>query len=306
MSDSMGRAMYEAAKEGNEVELRRLIGLGWSVNWHNPEVRRRMCFAWALASSPPLLLRSPSPPTRRRPTRRQISPQLAARSAAALAVPPPRRPAELCTRVLVARRARARRTPACSSTLLALWHFMSPVYAQFGYTALMTASTHGREGCVRLLLESEAIEVNATEVSLERALPQVSPKHMPWDSFHVVISVVSCLQNLGYTALHCAAYWGRLAITELLLELGADPTLRSKEGKTALDYAREEGKSEVVALLSKPRYADEDRPTNATRMQRPRRLGHTPSTDCWPTANERRRLAMGCCREDATADLPRR
>ena len=106
MSDSMGRAMYEAAKEGNEVELRRLIGLGWSVNWHNPEVLRRMCFAWALASSPPLLLRSPSPPTRRRPTRRQVSPQLAARSAAALAVPPPRRP-ELCTRVLVARRARA-------------------------------------------------------------------------------------------------------------------------------------------------------------------------------------------------------
>jgi hypothetical protein len=183
---------------------------------------------------------------------------------------------------------------------------MSPVYAQFGYTALMTASTHGREGCVRLLLESEAIEVNATEVSLERALPQVSPKHMPWVSFHVVISVVSCLQNLGYTALHCAAYWGRLAITELLLELGADPTLRSKEGKTALDYAREEGKSEVVALLSEPRYADEDRPTNATRTQRPRRLGHTPSTDCWPTAKERRRLAMGCCREDATADLPRR
>ena len=82
---------------------------------------------------------------------------------------------------------------------------------------------------------------------------------MPWASFHGVISVVSCLQNLGYTALHCAAYWGRLAITELLLELGADPTLRSKEGKTALDYAREEGKSEVVALLSEPRYADEDR-----------------------------------------------
>ena len=89
-----------------------------------------------------------------------------------------------------------------------------------------------------------------------RACPPPSiPEHMPWASFHGVISVVSCLQNLGYTALHCAAYWGRLAITELLLELGADPTLRCKDGKTALDYAREEGKSEVVALLSEPRYA---------------------------------------------------
>ena len=60
-----------------------------------------------------------------------------------------------------------------------------------------------------------------------------------------------------------------------------------------------------MALLSEPRYADEDRPRKANRTHRPRRLGHTPSTDGWPTANERRRLAMGCGREDATADLRR-
>ena len=56
------------------------------------------------------------------------------------------------------------------------------------------------------------------------------------------------------TALHHAAYHGHLAIAKRLLEGGADPTLR-KYGKTALDYARECGKSEVVALLSEPRYA---------------------------------------------------
>ena len=51
------RHLWQAAKDGNEAELRRLIGLGWSVNWHNPDyVRRRMCLAWAPASSPPLLL----------------------------------------------------------------------------------------------------------------------------------------------------------------------------------------------------------------------------------------------------------
>ena len=303
MSDSMGRAMYEAAKEGNEVELRRLIGLGWSVNWHNPEVRRRMCFAWALASSPPLLLRSPSPPTRRRPTRRQISPQLAARSAAALAVPPPRRPAELCTRVLVARRAPHPRVLVHAPRVMAL-------YVSGVCTVRIHCSDDGLNARARRVRPPPPRvrgDRGQRHGGKSRACPPPSiPKHMPWVSFHVVISVVSCLQNLGYTALHCAAYWGRLAITELLLELGADPTLRSKEGKTALDYAREEGKIEVVALLSEPRYADEDRPTNATRTQRPRRLGHTPSTDCWPTANERRRLAMGCCREDATADLPRR
>lgn len=53
---------------------------------------------------------------------------------------------------------------------------------QRGYTALMYASNYGYEGCVRLLLASEAIEVNA-KVSLEHALPQ----HMRWVRFHVVI-----------------------------------------------------------------------------------------------------------------------
>ena len=45
-----GKAVYEAACNNNEPELKRLIGLGWNVNWHNPEVRRRMRLAWAPAS----------------------------------------------------------------------------------------------------------------------------------------------------------------------------------------------------------------------------------------------------------------
>ncbi len=62
MSDSMGEAVWRAAMNGDEAELTRLIGLGGNVNWHNSYVRRRMCLAWAPASSPLLLLRSPSPP----------------------------------------------------------------------------------------------------------------------------------------------------------------------------------------------------------------------------------------------------
>jgi len=91
MSDSMGKAVceaasggneavYEAASDGNEAELRRMIGLGGSVNWHHP--------------------------------------------------------------------------------------------GDGGFTALITATYWGHEGCFRLLLESEAIEVNATDVSLDHALPQ--------------------------------------------------------------------------------------------------------------------------------------
>ena len=42
--------MWQATSDNNEPELRRLIGLGWNVNWRNPYVRRRMRIAWAPVS----------------------------------------------------------------------------------------------------------------------------------------------------------------------------------------------------------------------------------------------------------------
>lgn len=60
-------------------------------------------------------------------------------------------------------------------------------------------------------------------------------------------------QDDGFTALHRAAANGFLAIATRLLEGGADLTLRTKGGDTALDFARSQGQSEVVALLSQPR-----------------------------------------------------
>ncbi|KOO25507.1 ankyrin repeat-containing protein, partial [Chrysochromulina tobinii] len=198
------KKLWQAAQDGDEAELRRLIERGGNVNWHNPDrVRRRMCLAWAPASSPPLLL---SPPR---------SPETA----------PSRRPAELGTRVLVAWRAPHPRVLAHAPRVL--WHSMTPRVLhlpQWGYTALIYASMYGREGIVRLLLEAEAIEVNATNIH-------------------------------DGTALHYAAGNGHLAVAKRLLEGGADPTLRTKYGQTAIDLAREYGNSEVVALLSEPRYA---------------------------------------------------
>ena len=44
------RHLWQAANDNDVAELKRLIGLGWNVNWHNPEVRRRMRLAWAPAS----------------------------------------------------------------------------------------------------------------------------------------------------------------------------------------------------------------------------------------------------------------
>jgi ankyrin repeat protein len=115
----------------------------------------------------------------------------------------------------------------------------------------MISSWNGHEGCVRLLLDSKAA-VNATDVSLEPAL--LEP--VPWDRGRVTSDGPGVLlQGYDRTALHRSAYYGDLAVTKLLLEGGADPTLRDNVGRTALDCAWEYGRSEVVALLSEPRYA---------------------------------------------------
>jgi hypothetical protein len=145
MSDSMDKAVWQAAFDGNEAELGRLIGLGGNVNWHNPDwvVRRRMCLAWAPASTPPLSSVDPAAPARHG------------------AIFP------------TAQLHGARRTPACSPIRLTPFGplRMARVCVQYsGDTALMYASRDGREGCVRLLIESGA-NVNDRNVCLERPLP---------------------------------------------------------------------------------------------------------------------------------------
>ena len=49
--------------------------------------------------------------------------------------------------------------------------------------------------------------------------------------------------------LHQACVCGNLAMVEKLLSKGANPHLKSHAGKTALDYARQFGKTEIVRLL---------------------------------------------------------
>ena len=81
-----------------------------------------------------------------------------------------------------------------------------------------------------------------------------SPKHTcHGPATPVLIQWIVHQQGFGDTALHNAAYNGNLAIATRLLEGGADLTLRTKGGETALDWARSYGHSEVVALLSQPR-----------------------------------------------------
>jgi ankyrin repeat protein len=55
------------------------------------------------------------------------------------------------------------------------------------------------------------------------------------------------LQSL--TPLHVAAFAGYSDIVELLLKHGADPSIRDSDGKTALDFARESNRKDVVKII---------------------------------------------------------
>jgi uncharacterized protein len=53
----------------------------------------------------------------------------------------------------------------------------------------------------------------------------------------------------GNTALHAAAYFGRLEMAEWLLECGADPAATDYEGKTPLQVAEGNGHTGVAEML---------------------------------------------------------
>jgi ankyrin repeat protein len=55
----------------------------------------------------------------------------------------------------------------------------------------------------------------------------------------------------GDTALMAAALRGREAVVELLLQHGANPTLKNKAGATAVDFAAERGHFQIAEMLER-------------------------------------------------------
>jgi ankyrin repeat protein len=55
----------------------------------------------------------------------------------------------------------------------------------------------------------------------------------------------------GNSLLHGCADGGHLELAQAMVSMGVDPRLRNKEGKRALDIARERGYPELVKYLQK-------------------------------------------------------
>lgn len=72
------------------------------------------------------------------------------------------------------------------------------------------------------------------------------------------IDVNKTQRRSGFTPLMCASCYGRVEITKILLEQGADKDVVESKGFNATDFARKMNKKSVLVLLD----FDEDAPKN--------------------------------------------
>ena len=118
-----------------------------------------------------------------------------------------------------------------------------------GHSPLHTAVRNDRAELVSLLLEHGA-DINMTD-------------GQGWSALHLAVirghsdCVVSILHlatrvdlmTRGWTSLHLAALTDRVDIVSLLINAGADTSLRNAQGKTPLDIARDGDNAKTAAII---------------------------------------------------------
>ena len=104
---------------------------------------------------------------------------------------------------------------------------------------------------VRLLVRHGA-DVNATARHDRTPLNRLMIDSLYWEVAEALLEAGAELNpENAMPPLHQACVYGNLAMVEKLLSKGANLHLKSHAGKTALDYARQFGKTKIVRLLEK-------------------------------------------------------
>lgn len=130
-------------------------------------------------------------------------------------------------------------------------------WAHDGWTPLHLAAFFGHRETAEVLLEAGA-DVLAVSRNDEGNLPINAAAAGPRadrrpDIVRLLIDRGSPVDGRGspgaHTPLHEAAYNGDIALVRLLLDRGANPSLRTGDGQTSLEIAGKQGRHEVVGLL---------------------------------------------------------
>lgn len=122
-----------------------------------------------------------------------------------------------------------------------------------GWPLLHLAAAFADLPTVRLLLDAgaEVSQVAQTPMRNQALHAALALSKNP-ESIRLLLergADVNAVQTAGYRPLHEAAAAGRADLVQLLLDAGADRTVRCDRGKTAADYATERGHTQVAAML---------------------------------------------------------
>lgn len=161
---------------------------------------------------------------------------------------------------LVKKRAKLNLFEACAvgkvervKSILKRKHKLLNEFAPDGFQPLGLASFFGHVEVVRFLLESGA-EVN----TLSRNDLKVTPLNSAAAGRHYEIAMLllerdanpNIRQEGDFVPLHSAAMNGQIEMVKILLQYGADKDLKCLDGKTARDYALENGHKIVAEVLA--------------------------------------------------------
>jgi len=138
-----------------------------------------------------------------------------------------------------------------------------------GWSPLMWAAAEGHSAAVNLLLDHGA-DSNTINY-LGRSAVMYASNYGYYEIVRILVEKGTILNPSGefsdLPALSAAARQGHLDIVKLLVEYGADPLHRNKEGKSALDFAMEAGHGEVAKYLRNVLLRlDETRPEDKTSL----------------------------------------
>ena len=129
-------------------------------------------------------------------------------------------------------------------------------YSPDGWTLMHLAPWAGQPETTRLLLDREAnlaaVSTNALRnqpLNAAVAGPNAETRTACVRQLLKAGADVNSRQARGNTPLHTSAHLGDAASVEALLAHGADAALRSDDGKSAADYARDGGHEDLVRRL---------------------------------------------------------